>query len=53
MNEQRVDVVLNQQQRQLLDDTVARFPGKNREEVLLQALREFAAEQSQSAGSGR
>lgn len=47
-----VNVVLNQQQRQLLDETVERFPGKSREEVLLQALREFCAEQHISTDSG-
>ncbi|MDR0345794.1 MAG: ribbon-helix-helix domain-containing protein [Nocardiopsaceae bacterium] len=50
---ERVTVVLNQQQRELLDETVERFPGKSREEVLLQALREFCAEQGTSTGPGR
>jgi hypothetical protein len=52
MSDQHVNVALNQQQRQLLDETVARFPGESREEVLLRALREFCAEQGSRAGSG-
>jgi hypothetical protein len=52
MNDQYVNVVLNQQQLQLLDETVARFPGESREEVLLRALREFWDEQGPRAGSG-
>lgn len=49
----RLTVVLNQQQLQLLDETVGRFPGKSREDVLRQALREFCADEGTSAGSGR
>jgi metal-responsive CopG/Arc/MetJ family transcriptional regulator len=44
MSGDEVGVTLNQQQLQLLDDTVARFPGKRREDILLQALREYCAE---------
>lgn len=49
-----VNVRLNQQQLELLDKTVARFPGTTREEILVRALREHAAAQpvvpAQAAG---
>ena len=53
MSDHRVNVVLNQQQRQLLDDTVAQFPGTSREDVLLQALREYCADHQQEVASAR
>lgn len=45
----KVTVRLNQQQLELLDKTVARFPGTTREEILVRALREQSAAQQQPA----
>jgi hypothetical protein len=53
MSDSHVNVVLNQQQCELLDQTVAHFPGSSREEILLQALREFCADRGEDVGSLR
>lgn len=53
MNDRTVNVVLNQQQCELLDHTVAQFPGASREEILLRALREFCADRGEDVGSTR
>jgi Arc/MetJ-type ribon-helix-helix transcriptional regulator len=46
-----VKVVLNQQQLELLDNTVARGIAPDRESLIRTALREFAAKHGPAAGS--
>jgi bacterioferritin-associated ferredoxin len=46
-----VKVVLNQQQLELLDNTVARGIAPDRESLIRTALKEFAAKHSPAAGS--
>lgn len=47
-----VNVVLNQQQLELLDNTVARGVAPDRETVLRTALREFAARNAAARSTG-
>jgi len=46
-----VTVVLNQQQLELLDNTVARGIAPDRETLIRMALKEFAAKHAPAAGS--
>ncbi len=46
---QKVQVPLNRQQLELLDRTLARWPGSTRAEILQRALREYAAKQANAA----
>ena len=51
MNAKTVNVVLNQQQLELLDNTVARGIAPDRESLIRTALKEFAAKHGPAAGS--
>ncbi|HEY9472311.1 MAG TPA: hypothetical protein VIS06_00530 [Mycobacteriales bacterium] len=43
MSSQQVRVRLNQQQLELLDRTIERFPGSGRDDLILTALHEYCA----------
>lgn len=51
MSTKTVTVVLNQQQLELLDNTVARGIAPDRESLIRMALNEFAAKHAPAAGS--
>lgn len=51
MSAKTVKVVLNQQQLELLDNTVARGIAPDRESLIRTALKEFAAKHGPTAGS--
>jgi hypothetical protein len=50
MKDDTVIVSLNQQQLELLDRTIDRFPGSDRESLMVRALKEFCAEQADLSG---
>ena len=52
MGEHRVVLKLNQQQLELIDNTVAKGEAASREELIRRALREFAAKHAPPRGNG-
>ncbi len=41
MTDKIISIKLNQQQTELLDQTKAKYPGKDRADIIVQALREY------------
>jgi len=50
MKDDTVIVSLNQQQLELLDRTIDRFPGSDHEALMVMAFKEFCAEQADLSG---